>query len=170
MVRGKRTCTADMCVALDVQEENHSDPIDRKLIVQIMSTFCTEPLTISENDNIVFKPEISHLRQELLNVPLETEENEMTCYVKKYCDVHRVHYPKQHFGNIIYHTRTRVYRCSYTREHFPKAVHIFGRWVRVIYGGKSDRIRKLNNTSEGDEQNESSAQNHRHIPHPNHQL
>ena len=88
VVRGKRTCNADMCVVLDVQEENHSGPIDRKLIAQalqkrkllrvaesiqispngrfcsikftttqITSTFCTEPLTISENNNIVFKPD-----------------------------------------------------------------------------------------------------------------
>ena len=88
MVRDKRTCTADMCVALGVQEENHYDPIDRKLIVQalqkrgllrvaestqispngrfcyikftatqIMSAFCTEPLTISESNIIFFKPD-----------------------------------------------------------------------------------------------------------------
>ena len=88
VVRGKRTCTADMCVVLDVQKENDSGLIDRKLIpyvlqkryllgvaesieispngrfcslrctkTQIMSTFCTEPLTLSENDNIVFKPD-----------------------------------------------------------------------------------------------------------------
>ena len=36
VVRGKRTCTADMCVALDVQKENHSDPIDRKIIAQAL--------------------------------------------------------------------------------------------------------------------------------------
>ena len=36
MVRGKRTCTADLCVALDVQEENHFGPIDRKLIAQAL--------------------------------------------------------------------------------------------------------------------------------------
>ena len=88
VVRGKRTCTGDMCVALDLQEENHPCPIDRKLIAQelqkrnllrvaesiqispngqfcpikftatqIMSTFCTEPLMISENNNIVFIPD-----------------------------------------------------------------------------------------------------------------
>ena len=88
VVRGKRTCTADMCVVLDVQKENDSGLIDRKLIpyvlqkrnllgvaesieistngrfcslkctaTQIMSTFCTEPLTLSENNDIVFKPD-----------------------------------------------------------------------------------------------------------------
>ena len=36
VVRGKRTCTADMCVTLDVEEENHSDPIDRKIIAQAL--------------------------------------------------------------------------------------------------------------------------------------
>ena len=36
VVREKWTCTADMCVALDVQEENHSAPIDRKLIAQAL--------------------------------------------------------------------------------------------------------------------------------------
>ena len=36
VVRGKMTCTVDMCVALDVQEENHSSPIDRKLIAQAL--------------------------------------------------------------------------------------------------------------------------------------
>ena len=36
VVRDKRTCTADMCVALDVQVENRSGPIDRKLITQAL--------------------------------------------------------------------------------------------------------------------------------------
>ena len=128
VIRGKRTCTADMCVTLDVQEENHSGPIDRKLIVQalqkrsllrvteliqispngqfcsikftttqIMSTFCTESLMTSEIKNIVFKPDYKPPQTRaftfisFLNVPLETEENEMTRYVKEYCDVNGVH-------------------------------------------------------------------------------
>ena len=196
VARCKRTRTADMCVALDVQEENHSGPIDRKLIAQalqkrnllrvvesiqispngrfcsikftttqIMSIFCTEPLTISENNYIVFKPDYkppqtrAFIFISFLNVPLETEETEMTRYVKEYCDVHGVHYPKQHIGDITYHTGTRVYRCSNIKEHFPKAVHIFGRWVRVIYDGQPDRKRKPNNATEVDEQNESAQQN-----------
>ena len=111
VVRGKRTCTADMCVALDVQEENHSGPIDRKLIAQalqkrnllrvaesiqispngrfcsikftttqIMSIFCTEPLTISENNYIVFKPDYkppqtrAFIFTSFLNVPLRQKK------------------------------------------------------------------------------------------------
>ena len=113
VARCKRTRTADMCVALDVQEENHSGPIDRKLIAQalqkrnllraesiqispngrfcsikftttqIMSIFCTEPLTISENNYIVFKPDYkppqtrAFIFISFLNVPLEAEETEM---------------------------------------------------------------------------------------------
>ena len=83
----------------------------------------------------------------------------MTRYVREYCDVHGVHCPRQHIGGITYHTRTRVYRCSNIKEHFPKAVHIFGRWVRVVYDGQHDRKRKPNNTSEVDEQNESAQHN-----------
>ena len=83
-----------------------------------MSIFGTKPLTISENNYIVFKPDYkppqtrASIFISFLNVPLETEENEMTRYEKKYCDVHGVHYPKQHIGDITYRTRTRVYRCS----------------------------------------------------------
>ena len=120
-------CTGDMCVALDVQEENDSDPIDRKLIAQAlqkrgllrvaeltqispngrfcyikftatqtMSTVCTEPLTISESNIIFFKPDYKPPQTRdftfisFLNVPLETEENEMTRYVKEYHGVHGV--------------------------------------------------------------------------------
>ena len=36
VVGGKRMCTTDMCVALDVQEENYSDPIDRNLNAQAL--------------------------------------------------------------------------------------------------------------------------------------
>ena len=112
VARGTRTCTVDMCVALGVQEENHSGPVDRKLIAQalqkrnllrvaesiqispngrfcpikftttkILSTFGTESLTISANNNIVFKPHYKPLQKKaflfisFLNVPLETEEN-----------------------------------------------------------------------------------------------
>ena len=136
VVRGKRTCTADMCVALDVQEENHSGPIDRKHIeqalqkwnllrvaesiqmspngrfcsikfttTQIVSTFCTELLAISENNNIFFKPDCKPPQTRaftfisFLNVPLETEENEMTRYVKEYCDIHGVLPKTIHNGN-----------------------------------------------------------------------
>ena len=135
--RGKRTRTADMCVALDAQQQNYSGPIDRKLrnllrvtesiqisphgrfcsikftATQIMSIFCAEPLTISENNYIVFKPDYKPPQTRyfifisFLNVPLEAEENKMTRYVKEYCDVHEVHYPKhpkQHIGDITYHT------------------------------------------------------------------
>ena len=114
-----------------------------------MSTFCTEPLTLSENNNIVFKPDYkpphptkprptktnlvprailkkikktSFLRPSysekmhwgrgwpqtkdfififFLNVLLETEVNKMTRYVKEYCDVYGLHYPKQHIVDII---------------------------------------------------------------------
>ena len=61
---------------------------------QIMSTFCTEPLTISENINIVFKPDYKPPQTRAFifisfsNVSLETEEKEMIRYVKEYCVVH----------------------------------------------------------------------------------
>ena len=53
----------------------------------------------------------------------------------------------------------QIYRCSNLKEHFPKAVHIFGRWVCIIYDGQPDHKRKPNNTSEIDERNESAQQN-----------
>ena len=83
----------------------------------------------------------------------------MICYVKEYCNVHGAHYPRQRIGDIKYHTGARVVRCSNIKEHFPKAVHILGTWVRVIYDGQPDRKRKPNNTSEVDEQNEAAQQN-----------
>ena len=94
---------------------------------QIMSIFCTEPLTISENNYIVFKPDYkppqtrAFIFISFLNVPLETEETEMTRYVKEYCDVHGVHCPKQNIGDIIYHTGTRVFRCSNIKKTLPKS-------------------------------------------------
>lgn len=36
VARGKRTCTADMCVAQDVQQENQSAAIDKKDIKQVL--------------------------------------------------------------------------------------------------------------------------------------
>ena len=78
---------------------------------------------------------------------------------KECCDVHGVHYPKQHTGDITHHTGARVYRCPKIKEHFPKAVHILGRWVRVICDGQHDRKRKPNNATEVDEQNESAQGN-----------
>ena len=84
--RGKRTCTADMCIAQDVQLHEKSAPIDRKDIAkalhernlqltesmqfspnarfffikfstkQVMET-CTDGLTLFENIKIYFKPD-----------------------------------------------------------------------------------------------------------------
>ena len=132
---------------------------------QIMSTFCTEPLTTPENNNVAFKPDYkppltrAFIFISFWNVPLETKENQMTCYVKEYCDIHGVHYPRESIRSITYHTGTRWDRCSNIKEHFPKVVHIFGRRVRVIYDGQPDSERKPNNTSEVDEQIESAQQN-----------
>ena len=58
VVRGKRTCTADICVALDVEEENHSDPIDRKIIAQALQKRnllrVAESIQISLNERFCF--------------------------------------------------------------------------------------------------------------------
>ena len=47
------TCTTDMCVRLDVQEENHSGPVDRKLTAQVLQKRnflrMAEPIQISPN-------------------------------------------------------------------------------------------------------------------------
>ena len=57
MASGKRTRTANMCVAPDVQEENHSGLIDRKLIaqaLQIRNLFrVAESIQISPNQTIL---------------------------------------------------------------------------------------------------------------------
>lgn len=130
-VRGKRTCTADMCIAQDVQQENHSAPIDRKDIAtalykrnllrqtesiqispnrrfcpvkfqttQLMQTFCTEVLTVSEGNIIFCKPDYTPRQPttctfiSFLNVPLEAEEKHMDAYVQEHCTVHGIHYPR----------------------------------------------------------------------------
>ena len=131
----------------------------------IMSTFCTEPLAISEYNNIDFTSDYKSPQTRafifisFLNVPLKTEENEMTRYLKCYCDVHGVHYPRQCIEDFIYHTRTRVYRCSNIKEHFQKGVHIFWKWTRVIYDGQPDRKQKPNKAPEVDKESESLQQN-----------
>ena len=143
------------------------------MTIQVMSTFCTKPLAIWDNNNIVLKPDYKPPQTRaltfisFLKVPLETEENEMTHYVKEHCDVHRVHYPRQCIGDITYHTGTRrVYHCFNIKEHFSTAVHIFRRLFQVICDGQSDRNWKPYDTSEEDEKNESAQQNNqlRHSP------
>ena len=146
-VCGKRTCTADMCIAQDAQQESKAAPIDRKDIAhvlhqrnvlrvtesvqispngrfcsikfttpQLMHAFCTEGLTISENNTVHFKPDfrprltMTYTFISFLNAPLETEEKKMDAYVKQFCTVHSAHYPFQKTDDIKYHTGTRVYR------------------------------------------------------------
>ena len=124
---------------------------------QIMSTPCTEPLIV--HNYIAFKPDYKPPQTRafifipFLNVPPETEENEVTC------DRKNVVTYTEYTGDITHHTGARVYRCPKIKEHFPKAVHILGRWVRVICDGQHDRKRKPNNATEVDEQNESAQQN-----------
>ena len=75
--------------------------------------------------------------------------------MKQYCHVHGVHYPTQKIGDIKYHTGTRVYRVLNIREHFPKSLHIFGRWAKVIYVGQPARPRHDNDLQQQNEQIES---------------
>ena len=68
---------------------------------QFMQTFCTEGLTISENNTIYFRSDykprqhITYTFISFLNVPLETEKKEMEDYIRQNCSVHGVHYPYQ---------------------------------------------------------------------------
>ena len=54
IVRGKRTCTFDMCVAQDVQQQSNSAPIDRKDIAQALHSRnflrSAESIQISPNE------------------------------------------------------------------------------------------------------------------------
>ena len=110
-----------------------------------MHTFCTEGLTISENKTVYCKPDfrprltMTYTFISFLNVPLETEVKELDAYVKQFYTAHGVHYPFQKIDDIKYHTGTRVYRISNIKEHLPRADHIFGRWVRIIYDGQPGR-------------------------------
>ena len=122
---------------------------------QVMQTFCTEGLTISEGNNIYFKPDYkprqhrSYTFISFLNVPLETEEKELKAYVQEYCTVHGVHNPHQKINDITYKTSTRV---SNITDHLPRSKHIFGRLVRIIYDGQLDRRRQSTDEIENDQQ------------------
>lgn len=37
-----------------------------------------------------------------------------------------------------------MYRVSNIVEHLPKADHVFGAWVRIIYGSQLDRKKQSN--------------------------
>ena len=41
-----------------------------------------------------------------------------------------------------------MYQCTKIKEHFPKAVHIFGRWTKIIYNGQPARQKKPSHESE----------------------
>ena len=94
------------CARIDSNTPNGPFFPIRFTTTQNMPIFCTEPLTISENINISFTPDFKRPQTRaftfisFLNVPLEIEGNEMTRYLKWYCDVHGVHYPKQRIGDI----------------------------------------------------------------------
>ena len=113
---------------------------------QNMQTFFTEELTIADNNTIYFKPDYKPRQQpptytfiSFLNVSLETEEKDRNSYARQHCTVHGVHYPHQKIDDIKYHTGTRVCRVSRIMDHFSKAEHIFGRWIRIIFDGQPDR-------------------------------
>ena len=72
-------------------------------------------------------------------------------YVKQNCIAHGVFYPSQKKDDIKYHIGTRGYRCTNIIEHFPKADHILGRWVRIIYNGQPDRQRQPPDTTKQQE-------------------
>ena len=184
-VRGKRTCTADWCITQDVQQEQHSEPLNRKNIAEalhkrnmlrvaesiqispngrfcsvkfitkeLMQSFCTEGLVISDNITVYFKPDYklppptrNYTFVSFQNVPLEREEKDMNDFVRQYAEFRRVHYPTQKIGDIKFHTGTRVYRCTKIKEHLPKAVHIFGRWTKIIYNGQPARQKKSSDES-----------------------
>ena len=120
-----------------------------------MQTFCTEGLVISDNITVYFKPVYklppptrNYTFVSFLNVPLETEEKDMNDFVRQYAEFRGVHYPTQEIGDIKFHTGTRVYRCKKIKEHFPKAVHIFGKWTKIMYNGQPARQKKPSDESE----------------------
>ena len=95
---------------------------------------CTEGLVISENITVCFKldykatrPSPTYTFHSFLNVPLGTEKKVISEFVKQYAEFRGAHYPTREIGDIKFHTGTRVYQCTRIKEHFPRAVHIFGR-------------------------------------------
>ena len=66
----------------------------------------------------------------------------MNDFVRQYAEFCGVYYPTQKIGDIRFHTGTRVYRCTKIKDHLSRAVHIFGRWVKIIYNGQPARQKK----------------------------
>ena len=119
---------------------------------EIMQTFRVEGLVISKNITIYFKPDYKPTRPSaaytfvsFLNVFLKTEEKDMNDFVRQYAEFRGVHSPTQEIAEIKFHTGSRVYQSTKIEEHFPRAVHVFGRWTKVIYNGQLARQRQQTN-------------------------
>ena len=137
---------------------------------QLMETFCTETLTVKENFQITFLPDLRKKRRipiepthiSFLNVPSEADEESLTQFVQQFATALGFpRYPIKTPGDIKYFTETRIYRVIKITKHIPRFNFPFGRQIKCIYTGQPEQRNFQRNTTTQPDYTERPAESER---------
>ena len=158
---GQRTCTLDATtctqdyyqinhatVAEMLYEENLLHEIDTIQIStchryisicfktrELLLEFCEHEHTILTDTLAKFTPDYyDRTRISVENLPIELPDEDVKKFLSTYVQpIGKTYYTGKRHHNKYYTTGTRVYQCIYIKQHLPRHIYQFGRYLRIRY-------------------------------------
>ena len=158
---GQRTCTLDATtctqdyyqinhntVAEMLYEENLLQEIDTIQIstchryISICFKTREQLLEFCENEHIILTDTLAtfipddydRIRISIENLPIELPDEDVIKFLSTNVQpIGKTYYTGKRHHNKYYTTGTRVYQCIYIKEHLPRHIYQFGRYLRIRY-------------------------------------
>ena len=158
---GQRTCTLDATtctqdyyqinhatVAEMLYEENLLHEIDTIQIStchryisicfktrELLLEFCEHEHTILTDTLAKFTPDYyERTRISVENLPIELPDEDVKKFLSTYVQpIGKTYYTGKRHHNKYYTTGTRVYQCIHIKQHIPRHIYQFGRYLRIRY-------------------------------------
>ena len=102
---------------------------------EILETFCQNEHLLLSNTYTKFEPDYqTKIRISIENIPIELPDREIKKFLSQYTIVvGKTYYPGIRHKNKYYTTGTRLYQCVKIKEHIPRHLYKFGRYLQIRY-------------------------------------
>ena len=129
-------------------------PKTRELLLQ----FCEQEHSLPSDIHVTFTPDYyDRIRISIENLPIELPDEDVKEFLTTYATpIGKTYYTGKRYNNKYYTTGTRVYQCIHLKQHLPRHIYQFGRYLRIRYNSQPtpDPTATLDNNINGRNTNE----------------
>ena len=99
---------------------------------ELLLEFCKQEHILLPGIPVQFSPDYERTRISIENIPIELPDEDVYDFLSVYATpIRKTYYTGKRHNNKYYTTGTIVYQCMHLKQHLPRHVYKFGRYLRI---------------------------------------